>query len=151
MDLLPAAILMTFAAIVFVFGLVFLSYKFATGRRRKVFLKISKEYGLTLNSQYYPLNTIIIKDRPYVRFSVTGAVRGHTVLIEDIFTNMAADKSYGLIVVGDNLLWGGIYISLTIKRQTRVTIDGVSQIFDDTNFFRAVPHKSIKMLLGSLA
>ncbi|GEM_PF-2665473 len=149
MDLLLVAALMTFALLVFVFGLVFLTYKLETARRRRVFLKISREYGLASSPQNYPLSTIIIKDRAYIRFSVAGTVRGHTILIEDIFTNIVLDQSYGFFMFASNLPYGR-GLPMRIKTQTRVTIDGTVRVLDDTNFFNAVPYKEIKELLDGL-
>ncbi|MDO8552867.1 MAG: hypothetical protein Q7S01_05105 [bacterium] len=90
MDSTLAVLLIGFflaVGIFFVLLLIFvLITKIGDKNRKDIFQKISKEYGLTLNYQQYSFLATLVKDKSYPTLSLSGTVRGHIVLITDIFT-----------------------------------------------------------------
>lgn len=153
MDLYIATFVIVVAIIALIIGYAFMVTKISNGGRKRVFQKISEEYGLSFNSQSYPLSTVLIKDKLYGTFSVTGAVRNHSVFIEDTWTVPSSQMSWGTALVVTSMPYGrGAAARASIKNQTRMTVDGAQQFIDNGRsiFPRPASYKEIKMALDNL-
>jgi len=77
--------------------------------RKYDFQKISDEYGLKLKCQKCTISAVI-KGKQYPLLSITGSVRSHTILLEDIFVELMGISS---------VHW------------TELTVDGIKRVLND--------------------
>lgn len=134
---------------VFIYGVGYvISFIFST-RRKDVFQKISKEYGLRMDTQKYSWNSIVIFNKPYPLQRMVGTVRGHSVCIEDIRSSSISGRLWYVWFMSNTGNFGRMG-SLGFKLQTEMTVDGTKQIISGKLWGSLSVYKEIKVALDAI-
>lgn len=155
-SLLLLTFLVTFVAVLFLsilVGVFSRSGYISKKRRREVFCKLSKEYGLVMDTPKYPWNSTIVPLKPYTLQRLVGTVHGHTVCIEDVrYFHVKNGTTLFLVLFFSELSRPG----LIAVYQTEITVDGLKHIVDNGGLISPVYdkrayYKNIKVVLDQIA
>lgn len=122
------AIFVTLGIVLF-WAVYFLSFYIIDCTRRKyVFHRLSKEYGLRVETQKYSLNSTVVPFKFYPFLRMVGTYKGHAVCIEDL-RSFPFGGTRGFVFSFSKVGHGASYMKL----QTEMTLDGLKHtIYHDS-------------------